>query len=198
MLISGKHLPSCGPGEHNSLYIAKSCDLINWDLYPNPIICKDDIGVNQIYRSTGIFRNNNTLDIYFSYNSNPEWYIRLWKNVSIDGMFNGSCPSKKILVQSPIVNNYNNIIEKTIDISKSNIKVYPNPSKNYIIIENFNNEFINSSIEIFDIVGHKIITKQLIGNKTEISLTDFAKGTYSYQIICNNIVVEKNILIINN
>ena len=199
MLITGKKSPIDGYDSNNDLYIAKSCDLINWDLYPNPIISKDDVGETQIYRSAGLFKDNNTIDIYLSYQTGNQWYIVLWKNMSTEGMFSEDlCSNKKELSQNTIVNNQNNISEKTKELNKVNIRVYPNPTKDYIIIENIGNDFINANIEIYDIVGHKISTTQLLGNKTEVSLTNLATGMYSYQIKSNNIIVEKNVLIINN
>lgn len=73
----------------NSLYIAKSHDLTNWALFSEPIISIEEIHkAKQIYRSTGIFRDYDILDIYYSYQTiNKSWYISLRKNYSIKGLF---------------------------------------------------------------------------------------------------------------
>jgi hypothetical protein len=87
MLITGKTSGYSSVG--NSLYLAKSVDLINWELSSRPIMTKEDIhGANQIYRSSGIFRDFDQLDIYYSYSSDDWiWEINLRNNFSLRRLF---------------------------------------------------------------------------------------------------------------
>jgi PKD repeat protein len=66
------------------------------------------------------------------------------------------------------------------DIKNSNIKIYPNPTNNIINIEGLNkNE--NNTIQIFDVQGKLVITKN-ITEKGTIDLSELNKGVYVIKI----------------
>ena len=71
-------------------------------------------------------------------------------------------------------------ITGTNDIKNSNIKIYPNPTNNIINIEGLNkNE--NNTIQIFDVHGKLVITKN-ISEKGTIDLSELNKGVYVIKI----------------
>jgi len=78
------------------------------------------------------------------------------------------------------------------DISLNEIKVFPNPTKDILIIEIGENSNVsgNVNIEIYDYLGRLIQTDSIskFGNKSkaEISLKDQAPGTYFAKCIGNN------------
>jgi PKD repeat protein len=66
------------------------------------------------------------------------------------------------------------------DIKISNIKIYPNPTNNIINIEGLNkNE--NNTIQIFDVQGKLVITKN-ITEKGTVDLSELNKGVYVIKI----------------
>jgi hypothetical protein len=67
-----------------------------------------------------------------------------------------------------------------INIKNSNIKIYPNPTNNIINIEGLNkNE--NNTIQIFDVQGKLVITKN-ITEKGTVDLSELNKGVYVIKI----------------
>ena len=57
-----------------------------------------------------------------------------------------------------------------------NVSVFPNPTKNYVIILNKNLHLI--TIELFDILGKRRQLHEHIGGTTEIDLSNYQMGTY--------------------
>jgi len=69
----------------------------------------------------------------------------------------------------------------TTDVAKT-VKFYPNPAVSFINFE-FSKEYDNSySIVIFNFIGKKIEDFQITSQKMSISLTDFYRGVYIFQL----------------
>lgn len=72
--------------------------------------------------------------------------------------------------------------------------IYPNPTKNEVIIEFDNNNLINSSISIIDIIGKEVYFKK-INNKTEtINVSMLKQGVYFFRINQNGKETVKKII----
>ncbi len=65
---------------------------------------------------------------------------------------------------------------------KINIKIYPNPAKDIILI---NNCKIGDYLEIFDAVGKKVLTKNINKNESKININKFKPGIYFLKINSN-------------
>lgn len=77
-----------------------------------------------------------------------------------------------------VVSNLSNV-----DFVKNNIVIYPNPAKNFITIKG---EFDESeSITIFNLLGQKIMDKELTSNEDKIDVSSLSNGIYT--IYFNNI-----------
>ena len=75
----------------------------------------------------------------------------------------------------PIPLSLNSEVEKTV-------KFYPNPAVSFINFE-FSKEYDNSySIVIFNFIGKKIEDLQVTSEKMSVSLTDFYRGVYIFQL----------------
>jgi hypothetical protein len=85
------------------------------------------------------------------------------------------------LVENTAARNYQlNVVTGINDIKNSNIKIYPNPTNNIINIEGLNkNE--NNTIQIFDVQGKLVITKN-ITEKGTVDLSELNKGVYVIKI----------------
>ncbi len=95
---------------------------------------------------------------------------------------------------SDIFNQWTVIVEEfsEIDDNKNDIKIYPNPTSNFIYIDNYN---INDKIEIFDNKGVLVLSKKVIDNK--LNINNLENGIYFIKIKKeDNVFVEK--LIIKN
>jgi hypothetical protein len=69
---------------------------------------------------------------------------------------------------------------------KSNLKIYPNPFKNVISVEN-NNSLAIDEISVYNLVGQKIKTFNLNDRvNNEINLSDLDNGTYILNILFEN------------
>ena len=85
------------------------------------------------------------------------------------------------LVENTAARNYQlNVLTGINDIKNTNIKIYPNPTNNFINIEGLTkNE--NNTIQIFDVQGKLVITK-IITEKGTIDLSELNKGVYVIKI----------------
>lgn len=70
-----------------------------------------------------------------------------------------------------------------INLSKetTNVKVYPNPVSDYVKFE-MENEGENLELSVFDNAGRQIEQLTFSGKSTEINLSSFPAGVYSYQV----------------
>jgi hypothetical protein len=85
------------------------------------------------------------------------------------------------LVENTAARTYQlNVLTGINDIKNANIKIYPNPTNNVINIEGLNkNE--NNNIQIFDVQGKLVITKN-ITEKGTIDLSELNKGVYVIKV----------------
>jgi hypothetical protein len=67
----------------------------------------------------------------------------------------------------------------------NDIAIFPNPANDNITIEN-NSQINNGSISIYNIQGQMLIQQPLQLNKTEINISNFAKGIYILKFECND------------
>ncbi|RZK11901.1 MAG: T9SS type A sorting domain-containing protein [Flavobacterium sp.] len=72
----------------------------------------------------------------------------------------------------------------TKDFSIRSIKVYPNPTQN---IWNFSSESVISSVQIIDVIGKTILTKNAIANEVAIDASVLPQGMYFAKITADNI-----------
>lgn len=71
--------------------------------------------------------------------------------------------------------------ESNLNATKT-IKFYPNPATNYINFEfssNYNNSY---SLTIYNFIGKKIEDIKITEQKITVSLTDYYRGVYIYQM----------------
>ena len=115
-----------------------------------------------------IDRNNDVHDIQHNRNpfiDHPEYICLIW---------NASCTSG---------------IETTKNIR---FKIYPNPAKNYFILENTNTNVNITEIEIYSISGNVILTDNNFYNNKKYDISSFNKGVYFIKLISiNNARIEK-------
>jgi dihydroorotase len=62
------------------------------------------------------------------------------------------------------------------------IKFYPNPATTYINIELQRATQKNSSFQVFNFLGKKVVELQDVTAKTRIDLSTFSRGIYIYQL----------------
>ncbi len=79
------------------------------------------------------------------------------------------------------------------DAVKYSTNVYPNPAKDKITITN--NNFPINSIDIFNSIGQKVISKEVNNNEGAINIKDLKKGMYILKVKSNNSSIEKKIII---
>jgi len=90
-------------------------------------------------------------------------------------------------VESKTIYNYNSTlsIEETV-VPVASIKVYPNPTADFIQIEAAN--FNIDHVDVFGILGNKILST----NKTEVNLSSFPSGIYFLNIYDVNGIVSNH------
>jgi dihydroorotase len=62
------------------------------------------------------------------------------------------------------------------------IKFYPNPATTYINIELQRAMQKNSSFQVYNFLGKKVIELQDVATKTRIDLSTYSRGIYIYQL----------------
>ncbi|MCK5907139.1 MAG: T9SS type A sorting domain-containing protein, partial [Flavobacteriales bacterium] len=68
-------------------------------------------------------------------------------------------------------------------IVKNDVRVYPIPSIDYLVIENPITSFF--TIMLFDVTGNLVLQQEVNGGKVEISTSAFDKGVYFLSINSN-------------
>jgi hypothetical protein len=72
-------------------------------------------------------------------------------------------------------------------VPKDNIKIYPNPTDNFIIIEDFSiNSNQENTVTITDNNGRVIVFIKNYIDKTPINLNSFQSGVYFISLVINN------------
>ena len=80
--------------------------------------------------------------------------------------------------------------------SNADIRVYPNPASEYLIINKASNE--NLKLVIYDIMGREVLSASINGQSNKISVASIANGTYILKMFSKGAVVQTNNVIINN
>ena len=90
--------------------------------------------------------------------------------------------SKQLIIRNHLGNEaiYGNSPLSINNLTKDKLFIYPNPAKDFIIIDSESNE--NLTIKISDINGRMILEKQLKNSKTKFSIESLAKGIYFVMI----------------
>jgi len=93
-----------------------------------------------------------------------------------------------------IINNNQKTIHKDNIEEKSKVLVYPNPANDELTVLNTSEGV--GIIEIYNLIGEKILSKELKNYSSIISIKDLKAGTYLYKIIVNNEFVKADKLIV--
>lgn len=86
-------------------------------------------------------------------------------------------------------------VNSVFGISNSDIRVYPNPVQDHLVIELPSADF--SKIEIVDITGKIVLTQQIEGKEAAIDNLNFERGTYILRIVGKDQTVNSFLLIKN-
>lgn len=73
---------------------------------------------------------------------------------------------------------------------EKDVKIYPNPIKDNLVIEGIS----NANIELFNLQGQFIKNVHTTGNKTSIDMSDIDNGVYSIKITTKDGIIVKKIL----
>jgi len=80
------------------------------------------------------------------------------------------------------------------DLFGSNLQVYPNPT-NGLISVSLKNNVSDVKMEITDIIGKTLITRTLIGSKTDVDLTGYSKGIYFVKLTNGEETVTRKVVV---
>lgn len=75
--------------------------------------------------------------------------------------------------------NFNLVVQANLgvnDVVRNNFSIYPNPASTTITIKGDN--FENEEIEVYNMLGQKVIGKNLITNESTIDISNLANGVY--------------------
>ncbi len=87
---------------------------------------------------------------------------------------------------------YTNLIEvsNTLGINeienKSNILIFPNPSSNAIFISSETNEIVGMTIEIYTVMGQKILNAVVQSNSQALNISTLNEGVYFVRVLKQN------------
>lgn len=86
-------------------------------------------------------------------------------------------------------------IKNSVNSLSENINIYPNPFNNSFIIDaGYSNEFINTTLKVYNTLGVLIYNQTLQNQKTEVDLSSFPKGIYSVKIESKNGIISKKLI----
>ena len=74
------------------------------------------------------------------------------------------------------------------NVQISFFSVYPNPVQDHFIVEFFNMNSDNAKVELFDVLGKKVLNESLPSGQTkvELNVSQIASGMYFYKVFKNN------------
>ena len=79
-----------------------------------------------------------------------------------------------------------------VNINAIDIKVYPNPARDFITIRS--NDLINNTLTITSLTGNEIKTIELITNLTSIDISNLNSGVYLISIKKNEQIYYKKFM----
>lgn len=90
---------------------------------------------------------------------------------------------------------------ETVDIPQAtdnefSVSIYPNPASNYFIIDIISENNENYYIDIIDIKGKKINSKNLIEKSTKINISNYQPGTFFVRLINESNTFTKTYVLI--
>ena len=71
-------------------------------------------------------------------------------------------------------------------VAEESLKVYPNPANDYLMVEGE-----MTSVEVYNAIGQRMMTKTVEGNSTRISLSNFSNGIYFLRVSNNGEVMTR-------
>jgi len=75
----------------------------------------------------------------------------------------------------------------------NNVFVYPNPNNGMVNLQM--NDYENASIEIYNVIGQKILSQVIHNNIQQLNLTSFTDGIYQISVLKNNIRIYQTKII---
>lgn len=72
----------------------------------------------------------------------------------------------------------------------TNINVFPNPNNGTFTIKL--NEYENTTVEVYNTIGQRVLSQALQTNLTQLSLTGFSNGMYQLRVLKNNTPVYQS------
>jgi ELWxxDGT repeat protein len=81
----------------------------------------------------------------------------------------------------------------SITENKYHVSIYPNPGSGVFNLQI--NESDNTSIEIYNVIGEKVLVYRLQNSLSEFDLSNFNSGVYNIRVIKNNALVYRTKLI---
>lgn len=155
----------------------------------------------------GTFSGNNPNYNSFNYNFHGKiddlrFYNKALDSIDIAHLYYGTCGIDNVIYDSISVTDtliIDVVILNVNDIEVNRIKIYPNPAKDFIIIDNGSYELMNYySIKIVDIQTKVVFESKINSQLFEINVNDFGQeGLFLIQILnSNNEIIEtKKILL---
>jgi hypothetical protein len=135
-----------------------------------------------------IFDSNPVIWDFTNYNSGVVYYVIVY--------FRNDCSgeAQNFTVQFNCLNTYNSPVLKSDYTSKqivnqAKILVYPNPTNDLVTIENQNDE--NYSVQIFDFSGKLIESIQKCVGSTNVNMSKYVNGIYTFKILGTTLYVQK-------
>ena len=74
-----------------------------------------------------------------------------------------------------------NVVETSI--TNTSVSLYPNPTKEFVIVNVVNEDVTGLSYQLLDIQGKVIAANKIESNETRISMTDLANATYFVKVL---------------
>lgn len=170
-----------------SFYSSKNnIDFTNPDsIYSFFTINKKWDGITDQRLGTGIINFNSQGNVNFFYQTPIDIGSMTLKATSDGGLIIPYGASTGLYLYKFMPNGYNSILNIETQ-EKVDIKVYPNPAKDYISVDFDSKNFNQAEIELYDMQG-KLVKKAKLktqkGNRLDIS--SLKAGTYTYNIILN-------------
>ena len=69
---------------------------------------------------------------------------------------------------------------------KSIISLYPNPANNFITIQSDDASVSLQHVEVYDVIGRKVVSETLDGQRQELSIAKLLSGMYHVRVQTSN------------
>jgi len=130
--------------------------------------------------------NTDSIVLFYRKNTNDDWRMVQYFTKGITSTKSGFIEADTLKLGEYAFGNLADTLTTAvigIKDNKSNVKVFPNPSKHFVNVELAQKPETETFVELTDMSGKLLLKQELVNQKNNIDLSHLARGTYIVSIV---------------